>query len=688
MILSFKVRCDRREGACGNCERLGLSCSSGVDAALGTSTSTLNKPRQLRGAQACQSCRSSKIKCSGTSPSCSNCRRRGRECVYPAPKRPSLKPVTSQPTSPEHEGGVIQLSSASTPGSGPEITDEMMCLIDDFFERIYPLPSYAFLHPATTKRRFREGRGHYTLALAISALTVALLREQDLSKASAWIQTAEQDVWIQLASPSISRLQTLLLIIHYRMVTGQFKQAFMLVAIAARSAAAMLLNHERPDIDRIGQETRRRLLWCLKIVERYFSVGLPEFELCPLETIFLQLPSAEEDFGVCSGQSPGELGSYSLHVRLEAVRRDIMKLTRSVALCDQPFPLLEKLVHRFEEDLREIQTLMPDGAELTALQIAELLQNPWMPRRILLHISWHQAHCDLYRLMLRGYPEAAPSVVLDAIGAGNIAKAESECLKHATAIIQTLTNLNQQSTSRHLLEFDMAICAYHASRLLLYISRFGSGSVDRPTPEFAISRVDLCVAALRRFFSSSGLVRPIIKELQTSSRKFHHRQELALSSHPSSPPQPVPSHPGRADGQRKLSSAARTRQRLAIHSLLRQAEFSDGEEDEQPMPSAEDGCAVSQSVSGISPKDCSMNVRPRDGQTYLSQENPVTPVSNFGALNVVASEAWGGSGSDLSPISEDMQFPFMPWLGRQGEDTVFDELLLGRDYSSPVNVWS
>ncbi|RYP43708.1 hypothetical protein DL768_009755 [Monosporascus sp. mg162] len=537
----------------------------------------------------------------------------------------------------------------------------MISLIDIFFERIYPLPSYSFLHPATTKRRFREGRGHYILALAISALTAALDGDQDPNRTSAWIQTAEEGIWQQLASPSIPRLQALVLIIHYRMVTGQFKQAFMLVAIAARSATAMLLNHERPDIDRISQEVRRRLVWSLKIVERYFSVGLPEFELCPLEAIFIQLPSTEEDF---SADQPGELGSYSLHVRLEAVRRDIMKLTRSVALCDQPFPMLVELVRRFEEDLREIVSQMPDGAELTAVQIAELLKNPWMPRRVLLHMSWHQAHCDLYRLLLRGYPEAAPKVVLDALDPGHTATAESECLKHSTAIIQTLTNLNQQSTSRHLLEFDMAICAYHASRLLLFISRCGT-SKDRPTAEFVISRVDLCLAALRRFFSSSSLVKPIIEELQASNRKFHQRK---LGGSPPSSPHPSPS---RGDGQRKLSMAARTRQRLAIHSLLRQAEFSDGEEHEQATP-VHDARLVSQTTPAILSDYSSVGVPPKDPVPYSTQESANSP-SSIPILTAVPND-WD-SGTDLSPASEEMQFPLLPWLGRQGEDTVFDDLL-------------
>ncbi|KAI1345446.1 hypothetical protein F5Y01DRAFT_300517, partial [Xylaria sp. FL0043] len=96
----------------------------------------------------------------------------------------------------------------------------------------------------------------------------------------------------------------------------------MLTATAARFAAAMRLNHERPDLDPITQEVRRRIVWSLKIVKRYFSVGLQEFQACPIETIYLRFPCAENEFG-CDN-SNGDDGAYSLFVQLELIRHDIM----------------------------------------------------------------------------------------------------------------------------------------------------------------------------------------------------------------------------------------------------------------------------------------------------------------------------------------------------------------------------
>ncbi|CRK16956.1 hypothetical protein VD0002_g3302 [Verticillium dahliae] len=226
----------------------------------------------------------------------------------------------------------------------------MLVLVDAFFENIYPLPSYAFLHPETTKRRCRDAQVHRALASAVCAIA-ALHMGRDRQLASRWIQGAEQSIWLHLGSPTIPRLQTLLLIIHFRMETGAFQRAFMLTATAARFAAAMRLNYERPDLDPISREVRRRIVWSLKIMERYFSIGLPEFELCPIESIYLEFPSPEEQFET---KSQGENGTYRLLVRLETIRRDVMKLNRSVAPLDESLPSLIKLIRHHQQSLSDI----------------------------------------------------------------------------------------------------------------------------------------------------------------------------------------------------------------------------------------------------------------------------------------------------------------------------------------------
>lgn len=256
------------------------------------------------------------------------------------------------------------------------------------------------------------------------------------------------------------------------------------------------------------------------------------------------------------------------------LRRDIVKLTRSLSVYDAPFPQLPGLMQGFEHHLEQIGRELPNGLHLTAERISQLLNTPWLSRQILVYLSFHQAYSDLYRILLRGYREAAPAVVLDSLDPDLLAKAAHLSLQHATAIVDILATLNQQSQRPQLLEFDSAICGYHATRVLLFIAQFGA--TPRPIgEEWALSRAELCMASLRRFFPTSRLVRPILDEMKRAITVFSSRSATTTPSRLASP---GPAANGGKDVAMGLSAAARVRQRLAIHSLLRQADFGDEEE--------------------------------------------------------------------------------------------------------------
>ncbi|KAI1057359.1 hypothetical protein LB505_014411 [Fusarium chuoi] len=598
---------------------------------------------------------------------------------------------------PSSTGSVARSSGYSGPSRG-----QLDSLLDVFFKFIYPMPSYGFLHPETTRRRCRSFDVHRALPASICAVaTLYLRREVDLDLnhrldssrrtlnivASAedtgtWIRMAEESIWRSLESPSITKLQALLLVIHYYIETELFQRAFMLTATAARFATTMRLNYERHDLQPVAREVRRRTLWSLKMVERYFSIGLAEFDSLPMEVIYIDVPCSEEDFmAMANGHEihvtgkdqvdnehqnyRGEGGTYGLVMQLEAIRCDVMKLSGKIALLETP---LCNLTDLFSHHLQTLACMEKPAPFLEALlSVDGALQSPgsssngdgsisrWLPRLLLAHISWHQTHCDINRILLAGYSEAAPAAVLVGHDHQVLLAAEAQCLHHATRIIYILTALNQHSTQHHVLEFDTAICAYHATRLILFISRFGRGPA-RPSPEFAVSRAELCLAALKRFFRFSALVSPIIRELEESITIFSEQQKnkrnlpsdqsgaagfvhvaanqgSAVAANttpfagtlsdetqpgfsgttaneictPDSSPATAPAidgNPGesqtlqseihhlsslqsqsRSDGH--FSEAVRARQRLAVHSLLRRAELSNIEGDDEEYQSSQ-----------------------------------------------------------------------------------------------------
>lgn len=668
-----KVRCDGKHGekGCGDCERLKFACSFVTQPAPPTPTASTadegsadqpspasDRPvERRRTSKACAACRHQKVRCSGGTP-CLACKKKGATCIYgnDGRRRGSRVAISSASGTPTEStfAGIAESTSGGDDASGtsptpttpgtttyepppqishpftipPLLPPDIQALVEFYFAQVYPLPSYAFLNPHVTIRQCSEGQLESDLAYAISAVASFHRGSSQRKERSeqAWIQAAEDLIWKNLESPTVPRLQALLLVILYRVETGMLQRAFMLSGLAARGAAAIRLNQERTTAVqghgyRVGMEVRRRLMWSLKLVERYFSIGLPEFELCPVDCIYLELPCWERDFNdsrsECTKQTfqSCDFGSYHFCVRLEMLRRDIMKLTRSLALCDTAFPQLPAFLHDFEQHLTHINSEFPNGTTLTAERISQLLDSPWLPRQILVHLSFHQCQCDLYRLLLRGYREAAPAPVLDALGPDLLARAEQLCLQHATAIVDILATLNQLSHQAQPLEFDTAICGYHATRLLLYIAQF-SHSATKPSEEWALSRAELCLAALRRFFPTSRLVKPVIEEMKRVISVFSTR---GATNTPSRLASPGPTTNSGKDPDAGLSAAARVRQRLAIHSLLRQADFPD--EDESHEASATTNGITMAPLPPISTSTRAIG--------FAGPENPSRPSSSF-----------------------------------------------------------
>ncbi|KAF4501224.1 nitrate assimilation regulatory nirA [Fusarium agapanthi] len=441
-------------------------------------------------------------------------------------------------------------------GYGGPSRDQVDTLLDVFFTFIYPMPSYAFLHPETTRRRCRSHDVHRALPASLCAVAMLhLRREVDLDldhrqdsgrralsrivasadDTGAWIRMAEESIWRSLESPSITKLQALLLVTHYYIETELFQGAFMLTTTAARFATTMRLNYERHDLHPVAREVRRRTLWSLKMVEHYFSIGLAEFDSLPMEVIYIDFPRSKEDFkAMANGHEIDvtaidqadsdyhnyhvEGGTYGLVMQLEALRCDVMKLSRKIALLETPL-------------------------------------------------------CNLTDLF-----------------------------------------------SHHLLEFDTAICAYHATRLILFISRFGQGPA-RPSPEFAESIAIFSEQQKKRRNFPGGqpeaagtihapasqgtaaatnatpFVGPMsnktppgfsgITENETNTPDSCPATVPAMNSEPTEGRalQSEAHQPSSLQSQRRseghFSEAVRARQCLAVHSLLRRAELSNVEGDDE-----------------------------------------------------------------------------------------------------------
>ncbi|KAJ4292590.1 hypothetical protein N0V90_009253 [Kalmusia sp. IMI 367209] len=485
-------------------------------------------------------------------------------------------------------------SPLSTSSNGVYPTSEIVTsLISKYFDCLFPLPSFSFLHKETVVQRCLDGTLDQSLKLAICAITSMFL-DQYRAQHMDWAHEAERLMLDRLEKPSIFLIQASLLTIRFRAAVGQFPRAFILAGLAARWAVALRLNYEHSGLGPLAQEVRRRTLWSLYLLEDSFCVGLKEFELLDPETIHLQLPC--EDFTdrrpvstgfLQSGRGiePDVLGSRASFIKLALIRRGIMRLNRRICAKEITQSELFTCIERFQNDLLRLRTRLAPSDQYPRTNPEEF---SWSPQYAMLHMSWHQCHCDLYRIFLTDYPELGPHAALKGMSEPERDLMKDKCLGHAEQIVHVLSDFVHHKEEQHMLEHDTAVCAYHAARLILFGTYNASHESDFPM-RMAINKAQLCLDVITRYFGFSAQLATMRQALEKAIQQ--HKTRWKPTSHSeitTTEPELIPPN---------VSRDAHNRQRLAIHSLLRQSDFVDDSREAALEPQSETTATVTQPMA-------------------------------------------------------------------------------------------
>jgi hypothetical protein len=152
---------------------------------------------------------------------------------------------------------------------------------------------------------------------------------------------------VRLNKFSISRLQALVLVIQFYLQTGDTAEAWSLMSLATRFAFTLRLNYERPDLDPVTQESHRRLVWAIYLLDRLFASGIEDLSLCPLERIHIRLPCDDRSFerGLASRaeypkQAPekGDMDPLAYIIRLYECREKILQYSIEPSFSTMVFP--------------------------------------------------------------------------------------------------------------------------------------------------------------------------------------------------------------------------------------------------------------------------------------------------------------------------------------------------------------
>ncbi|RTE73811.1 hypothetical protein BHE90_011757 [Fusarium euwallaceae] len=150
-----------------------------------------------------------------------------------------------------------------------------------------------------------------------------------------------------------------------------------------------------------------------------------------------------------------------------------------------------------------------------------------------------------------------------------VANAVASCLQHARAIISILHDASNLNPRLQVACIDLAICGYHASRLLLFISRSSQNpSHTGIAVSDALEQTDSTLRIMRQLHSTPAIAQLLIKELEGVIQSVITGQEQGSGDS---------SDLDEETGQRqpRYARVAKRRQALGSHSILRRARFLD-----------------------------------------------------------------------------------------------------------------
>ncbi|KAH9210428.1 hypothetical protein DL95DRAFT_307997 [Leptodontidium sp. 2 PMI_412] len=459
-----KVRCDGTVEGCENCLRLGFTCSfSAQDAEARSISSPQSQGRspnsamtleRRRGRKACLTCHSQKAKCSGDIPRCERCLQRGIDCQYSS-NSPSV------PTEIGPDKGIVRQH------------------IDAFFEYIYPIPGQSFLHRAIFLQNWSKGAHNPHLLQALCGATARFLATNDAQrqKAASWINEAEDQVLRMITEPSLSNIETLLIIIFDRLTSRKFGKVMALSALVVRFAFAMRLNYTDKKLTFVGQERRRRLMWSIFMSDTLLANGRADFTLVSAERIHLQLPCHERDFSFdipveteLLKPTPGldnqsNIGMMGFLIRILEIRVRIQKFTHEMVDRRNISPQARRELESLASEVRQFSATLPPTYVLNERNFFLRAYTPERTTYIMLHVWWNLCYCDLYRFTIPGFHEALPDEILSDLPSEFLKHCRERCLKHAVDVSNIFESILKLGGDIFITDTALAICSLQCARI-------------------------------------------------------------------------------------------------------------------------------------------------------------------------------------------------------------------------------
>lgn len=128
----------------------------------------------------------------------------------------------------------------------------------------------------------------------------------------------------------------------------------------------------------------------------------------------------------------------------------------------------------------------------------------------MIHIWWHQCHCDLYRCFLANLRESLPQRTLDQLPSQFVLDCQAKGFQHARAIADVCSLVTGIGSDALVLDMETAECAYQAGRILIHATPTHTQALVAPF-SLVIQQVNSCILFIKGLAAVFPTVSTIVR---------------------------------------------------------------------------------------------------------------------------------------------------------------------------------
>jgi hypothetical protein len=156
----------------------------------------------------------------------------------------------------------------------------------------------------------------------------------------------------------------------------------------------------------------------------------------------------------------------------------------------------------------DFYTSLPPQYTFTARALQLRAFSPTRTPFMMLHIFWHQCHCDLYRILVPGFRESVSRDVLTRVSPEFLHYFQSKCVEHAVAAGNIILTCRRVIQGPLVTDQSLGFCLYQCSCALLLGCHQDviSGGVEPTTARDYLKSFCDAVADLMRYYRKLGFI--------------------------------------------------------------------------------------------------------------------------------------------------------------------------------------